>query len=89
MGFLNLAMAPEPRVMAVRYNQCRDEWVAYTTMRWRKSCCNEKRICRLTNWKEIAVLAEEVMRWSCPEEWMAKEKLKGENFMTCVLSVGR
>ena len=69
-------------VMAVRYNHRRDEWVAYTTMRWAGDhACNEKRICRLTNRKEIAVLAEEVMRCGAVlEEWMVKEKLEGENY---------
>ncbi len=69
-------------VMAVRYNHRRDEWVAYTTMRWAGDhACNEKRICRWTNRKEIAVLAEEVMRCGAVlEEWMVKEKLEGENY---------
>ena len=68
--------------MAVRYNHRRDEWVAYTIMRWAGDhACNEKRICRLTNRKEIAVLAEEVMRCGAVlEEWMVKEKLEGENY---------
>lgn len=43
--------------------------------------CNAKRICRLTNRKEIATLAEEVIRCGAVlEEWMAKEKLEGENY---------
>lgn len=69
-------------IMAVRYNHRRDEWVAYTTMSWEGGrVCNAKRICRLTNRKEIATLAEEVIRCGAVlEEWMAKEKLEGENY---------
>lgn len=69
-------------ILAVRYRPGRKQWVAYTTLvRNESRIYNSKRIRRLTDAREIAVLVETVLKGGAlAEEWVAKDSIRGENY---------
>lgn len=69
-------------IMAFKYNKKRDDMVAYTTLSAKGSYVyNTKRINRLVNLREIAVLANAVLQsGALVERWMLKDTLDAENY---------
>lgn len=69
-------------IMALRYNEPKGQLVAYTTLARNHSLIyNTKRINRLTNPKEIALLANTVLKTDAlVEKWLPKDTINGENY---------
>ena len=69
-------------MMAIRYQSRRNLWVAYTTLAHHGTWVyNTKKIHRLTDKTEIAILAKAVLEiGALVEEWVPKESFGGRNY---------